>query len=422
VLFTRGGTGGKPDWYVVSPDGGDPQPTGAFERLLQQDFLPTVQDSFIAEAWHPGGNALVFSARLGDSTNLWRIPLSPDSRQVTGRPSRLTHGTGTEAQASFAADGSLVFSTLVENFDIWALPVDSDRGLVTGEMAPLTRNASVDYFPTISADGARMVFLSDRSGNWDVWTKDLTTGGESNLSATPVNEIQPVFSADGFRVAYMVLREGADLNDLYVDLGRGGVARKLCDGCVAYLSDWSPDGQSLIVFRPSRGILRSQPAASLFTVESGKTITMLAEQVMETRFSPDGRWLAFHTVAAARERRQVFIAPFRTTSLPIERREWIPITDDLGSDGRPAWSPDGNLLYFLSDRDGYRCIWAQRLDAGTKKPIGAPIEVYHLHSAGRSLVNVDLGEIGLSVARGKIAITVRETSGNIWLRKVARRD
>jgi hypothetical protein len=49
-------------------------------------------------------------------------------------------------------------------------------------------------------------------------------------------------------------------------------------------------------------------------------------------------------------------------------------------------------------------------------------KVYHLHFAGRSLVNVDLGNIGLSVARGKIAITVRETSGNIWLRKVARRD
>jgi hypothetical protein len=56
--------------------------------------------------------------------------------------------------------------------------------------------------------------------------------------------------------------------------------------------------------------------------------------------SPDGRWLAFHTVAASRERRQVFIAPFRTTNLPIGRGEWIPITDGLGSDGLAAWSLD----------------------------------------------------------------------------------
>jgi hypothetical protein len=84
--------------------------------------------------------------------------------------------------------------------------------------------------------------------------------------------------------------------------------------------------------------------------------------------------------------------------------------------------PNGHLLYFLSDRDGYRCIRAQRLDPSTKKPIGAPIEVYHLHFAGRSLVNMNLGQIGLAVARDKIAITVRETSGNIWLRQAAGRE
>ena len=264
-------------------------------------------------------------------------------------------------------------------------------------------------------------FESDRSGNWDVWTKDLTTGEESNLTATPVDERFAVVSADGSRVAYMALREGAALNDLYVVLGRGGMATKLCDGC-ANLSDWSPDGQSLIIRSAARETHRNQ--VSLFTVNSGETITLLTEEVYvaETRFSPDGRWLAFHTVDAVRERRQVFIAPFRTTNLPIERGEWIPITDGLESDGLAAWSPNGNLLYFLSDRDGYRCIWAQRLEPGRKRPIGAPIEVYHLHFVGRSLVNMNLGDIGLSVARNKIAIAVRETSGNIWLRQAARRD
>ena len=158
VLFTRGRTALQDDWYVVSLDGGDPQPTGAFEPLFQQHFRPAVEKVFIAETWHPSGDAVVFSARRSDSTNLWRIPLSPESRQVKGPPSRLTHGTGTETQASFAADGSLVFSTLVENFDIWALPVDSDRGLVIGEIAPLTRNEAVDWYPSISADGTRMVF------------------------------------------------------------------------------------------------------------------------------------------------------------------------------------------------------------------------------------------------------------------------
>ena len=37
-------------------------------------------------------------------------------------------------------------------------------------------------------------------------------------------------------------------------------------------------------------------------------------------------------------------------------------------------------------------------------------------------VALDLGNIGLAVARDKIAITVRETSGNIWLRQAAGRE
>ena len=61
-------------------------------------------------------------------------------------------------------------------------------------------------------------------------------------------------------------------------------------------------------------------------------------------------------------------------------------------------------------------------DTKLGRTVGGPTQVYHLHFAGRSLVNVDLGNIGLSVARDKIAITVRETCGNIWLRKGARRD
>jgi len=30
------------------------------------------------------------------------------------------------------------------------------------------------------------------------------------------------------------------------------------------------------------------------------------------------------------------------------------------------WSPDGKLVYFISTRDGFRCVWAQRLDAAGK--------------------------------------------------------
>ena len=50
------------------------------------------------------------------------------------------------------------------------------------------------------------------------------------------------------------------------------------------------------------------------------------------------------------------------------------------------------------------------------------MEIHHLHFAGRSLVNMNLGDIGLSVARDKIVLAVRELSGNIWMRQATRRE
>jgi hypothetical protein len=55
---------------------------------------------------------------------------------------------------------------------------------------------------------------------------------------------------------------------------------------------------------------------------------------------------------------------------------------------KQRWSPNGNLLYFVSERDGFRCIWAQRLDPGSKRPVGALFAVYHSHSPQRSLMNL----------------------------------
>ena len=43
----------------------------------------------------------------------------------------------------------------------------------------------------------------------------------------------------------------------------------------------------------------------------------------------------------------------------------VPVTTK-----KPFWSPDGNLLYFLSSRDGFLCLWAQWLDPSTKHPLG----------------------------------------------------
>ena len=80
------------------------------------------------------------------------------------------------------------------------------------------------------------------------------------------------------------------------------------------------------------------------------------------------------------------------------------------------WSPDGNMLYFLSERDSFRCIWAQRLDPVTKRPTGDAFAVRHFHTSRRSLTTIgDPVNLGLSVAIDKLIFSMVERTGNIWM-------
>jgi hypothetical protein len=124
-------------------------------------------------------------------------------------------------------------------------------------------------------------------------------------------------------------------------------------------------------------------------------------------------WISFHQTGPGKPR--VFVAPLHKKER-ADVNEWIPVTAEE-DDGRSArWSPDGNLLYFLSDRDGFRCVWAQRLDARTKRPRGVPFGVQHLHHARLSLMGLpDTEEIGLSIAKSRLALAIPERTGNIWM-------
>jgi len=104
--------------------------------------------------------------------------------------------------------------------------------------------------------------------------------------------------------------------------------------------------------------------------------------------------------------RRVYVAPFGV--LPIPESAWIPIVENWWD-----WEWYGNLIYSVLDRDGFTCIWAQRLDANTRRPVGAPFPVFHAHSARTSLSNQ--GEVYLSVGRDKMLFNMTERTGNIWM-------
>ena len=134
--------------------------------------------------------------------------------------------------------------------------------------------------------------------------------------------------------------------------------------------------------------------------------------LLAPRFSPDNRWIAFHALESP-DLRKVFAQAIAGTS-SAEQRAWVPITSGRILDRGAQWSPNGNMLYFMSERDGRRNIYAQAVDPATKKPRGEPFVVYGNRATQRSLLNVPRGLAEMVVAQDKLIFTMGEYTGDIY--------
>jgi hypothetical protein len=139
------------------------------------------------------------------------------------------------------------------------------------------------------------------------------------------------------------------------------------------------------------------------------------------RFSRDGKWVAFHALQNATNAAQIWIAP-TGPRIPVPQSAWIPVTDGSKLERDPAWSSDGRFLYFISERDGFRCIWARRLNPATGQPSGEAFAVRHFHSARFSLRHVgSQGYLtGLTAGDGALVFSMGELKGNVWLKEHAK--
>jgi len=107
--------------------------------------------------------------------------------------------------------------------------------------------------------------------------------------------------------------------------------------------------------------------------------------------------------------------PVRNGAAPQDEANWIPVTKGSALNNKPRWSADGNLLYFTSDRDEFNCVWAQRLDTLTKRPVGEAFPILHLHGAVRSFEKSGSLKLEISVARDKLVFHLEDVRGNIWM-------
>ena len=401
LFMGRHSTGGDEIW-MTPLDGGEPLSTG-LRALCSQYGISFMH----LDSWAEGGGYVVFSGVEGDAENLWRARISTASWTFSNRPERLTFGVA-EKEATVAAGGRIAFVNGMRRVDIWSLPVHSEEGVAAGEMERLTQSGATDTSSDTSVDGRVITFRSNRSGTSDVWTKDVVTGKETALTSNADLESIPKISPDGARVAFSL--SGAEPGTIRIAGAAGGLAERVCADC-GPPSGWSPDGAKIYYLTGFNG----RVTVHLLDIASGKHHLLVEHpeySVYAPRMSFDGRWMTFKVDLPAGTT-QVYAAPVEDQPPPVER--WATITDGGYWDDIPRWSPGGGTIYFVSDRDGFRCIWARRADPASKQPRGDVFPVQHLHQLRLSMLRLSLNEFELAVARERLVFPMAELSGNIWL-------
>ncbi len=390
------------DWWLAPVDGSEGVRTGLHDAL-NRDGLSIASAAVPSPfCWSRDTNKVVFSRSSGDARNLWEIGLSPQTGKVAGVPKRLTAGAGIEEDVSCASGGALAFASRESISHIWSLPFDLDRGTPTGAPERITQGPGDRGFPSLSKDARLIAFFSNTSGPTNIWKQDLTTGTESIIASSSLLQRFPVVSPSGAKIAFAVNEEDG-ARTVYVATA-GSVPEKVCEACVRP-TDWSSDDKTLLIFASTPYQINLLDAA---THQQTTLLKHPTDHLLYGRFSPDNRWISF-TIRTSPTRARVAIAPFNGPR-PIPESAWITIADVWPEDWA-NWSPDGRTLYFPSERDGHRCLWGQRIDTD-RRPAGEPFAAWHFH--GRASYGYCCQD-GWSASGGRIAIALKEDTGNIWL-------
>ncbi len=387
------------DFWNVPVSGGVASKTGVAERFRELAgvpmlFLPFLRDPYPVASVATGG--IVIAVRSGDGHDLWFFPLS--GGRSAGVPVRITVGAGA-AHPSIAANGRIAFSRLSVSSGLWILPIDPSSGRAPGSLRRAwTENVTVAY-PNVSTDGKRLVYVSNRGGDPDVWIRDLATGADRQLTASKEHEFRAVISPNGERVAFALRGDASksQKGSAYIMPAAGGVQKLICANCMNHVVGWTPDGASLIYYEGSP--IRH----GVYDLATGRKRDLAwhpTGHIHNLRFSRDGRWITFTLVAEAS--RVIYVAAVDNGGKP---ESWKRVSGEGPADSS-FWSPDGNLIYIHQED----ALWARKLDPWTKAPVGDAFLVQRLNGPRFSAIFSVNG-----LTKDALYFTMDEMTSNIWL-------
>jgi Tol biopolymer transport system component/imidazolonepropionase-like amidohydrolase len=221
----------------------------------------------------------------------------------------------------------------------------------------------------VSPDGRTLIF--DLLG--DLYTVPITGGAATALTRGPAFDYHPRYSPDGKTIAFTSDENG--MENIWL-IGADGTNRHaLTSEKTASIRSaaWLPGSEFLVARREEEKRAGIPPVELwLFHRLGGSGIKLTSSDdlnnVTGPVASPDGRFLYF----AARKARFSYTPQLGRGLWDIERfdratGEEVTLTTGIGGAARPAISPDGRMLIYVSRRDADTVLVARTLATGAER-------------------------------------------------------
>ncbi|MXV97058.1 MAG: hypothetical protein F4Y07_10465 [Gemmatimonadetes bacterium] len=337
--------------------------------------------------WSPDGSRVVYVNRWPDGHGVWTLDPTTgrESRVVDPGDARVDYPRllpdGTVTALRYAgvdtawvsyAPGSRAMSVVVDGAGGWVAPVQSPDGRAVAYLRAEGGRAALAV--TEIATGKTRTLATDLRLGWDRRVEWSSTGESLHLAAAGTHD--SLFVAwrvplDG-RPAERLARSGRDVLAV-TPLADGRVAfsvyhTRTAVGLVpvtggeptdvttagstsAFLPSWHPAGQALGFITFSWRRVRMPIDFDLGVLDldaegapTGTVRTLVSEEGEDygAAWSPDGRWLAFHSHVEQSD--DIWLVPVGGSDRPTRLTHFGPGADT----GEPDWSPDGRTLAFSS--------------------------------------------------------------------------
>jgi tricorn protease len=369
-------------------------PVQARERIqLGNNPALSPDGSLLAFDWN--GDIWVVPTNGGNARQLTQNPardseprFSPDGKEIAFISTR--DGTpqvyvvpvegGTAQQLTFHSAGSSLMEWLPDGHTLLVSGGRDHYWRHAERFFQVGRNQRLPEVPlfddygssgTVSPDGKRLLFTRETEPWWrkgyhgsqasQIWLYDLETKTPKQLIAHDRGARWPLWQPDG-KGFYYVGGEGGSYNLREFNLA-AGTSRALThfdqDDAVVFPCI-SRDGSTLVFRRLFDFYLlrlnsKDAPAKLDIFVDNDRVLERKERRVLSTAtqvaFSADGLEMAF-------------IAGGDLWVMDTELREPVQVTNTSEDERDPVWSPDGDALFFVSDKDGQSDIYrAERGDA-----------------------------------------------------------